>query len=142
MEYRSLDSCGALIYAPNTKRYLFLLRANGKHARSWGLPGGKIEPNETVIEGLYREIIEELNVDLRNNKVIPIEKFTNDSMNFSYHTFVIKVDQEFIPELNSEHTGYCWTPLTQYPKPLHPGVWRSFQFEVVIDKLKTLESIL
>jgi hypothetical protein len=142
MESGSIDSCGALIYAPNTKRYLFLLRAHGKHARSWGLVGGKIEPNESIIDGLYREITEEIGMDFRKNKVIPIEKFTSENLHFAYHTFVIKVDEEFIPILNEEHTGYCWTPMQQYPKPLHPGVWRSFQFQVVVDKLKTLESVL
>ena len=28
-----------------------------------------------------------------------------------------------------------------HPKPLHPGVWRTFNFKSVIEKLKTVEQI-
>ena len=31
---------GALFYARNTKRFLLLQKANGKHQGSWGLVGG------------------------------------------------------------------------------------------------------
>jgi hypothetical protein len=52
------------------------------------------------------------------------------------------VDEEFIPQLNNEHDGYCWVPLEKYPKPLHPGVWRTFKFDVIINKIKTIEKIV
>ena len=52
--------CGALIYSKSTKRYLFLLRNQKRHAGSWGLVGGGVEINETPAEGLQREIAEEI----------------------------------------------------------------------------------
>lgn len=137
---RPLISAGALIYCKTTHRYLFLLR-NGTHSGSWGLVGGKIEPDESIVKGLMREMIEELGGFVRDAKLIPIEKFTSDSHNFEYHTYVIKVDEEFVPELNGEHRGYCWVPLDDYPKPLHPGVWRTFKFSSVIEKLRTVERL-
>jgi len=103
--------------------------------------GGKIEPNETVVAGLTREIAEELGGIIADAKLVPIEKFTSDTGKFEYHTYVIRVDEEFAPVLNREHRGYCWVPLDDYPKPLHPGVWRSFKFASVIDKIRTLESL-
>jgi len=135
-----LISAGALIYCKSTHRYLFLLR-NGSHSGSWGLVGGKIEVGETIVAGLTREMIEELGGFVKDAKLIPIEKFTSDSNNFEYHTYVIKVDDEFVPELNKEHRGYCWVPLDDYPKPLHPGVWRTFKFDKVVDKLRVLEQL-
>ena len=135
---RPLIGAGALIYCKTTHRYLFLLR-NGKQSGSWGLVGGKVERNETVVQGLNREIAEELGGVIKDAKLIPIEKFTSDNKNFEYHTYVIKVDEEFVPELNKEHRGYCWVMLDDYPKPLHPGVWRTFKFSSVIDKLRTME---
>ena len=137
---RPVISAGALIYCKATHRYLFLLR-NGTHAGSWGLVGGKINPDETVVHGLLREIAEELGGMIPDAKLIPIEKFTSDNKNFEYHTYVIKVDEEFVPALNHEHRGYCWVRLDDYPKPLHPGVWRTFKFSSVVDKLRTLEQI-
>jgi 8-oxo-dGTP pyrophosphatase MutT (NUDIX family) len=142
MESGCLIGTGALIFCKSTKRYLFLLRNGARHDGSWGLVGGKIEPGETVVEGLTREIAEELGGKIVDAKLIPIEKFTSDSKNFEYHTYQITVDEEFVPVLNSEHRGYCWVHLADHPKPLHPGVWRTFKFQSVIDKIKTLESVV
>ena len=141
METGSIESCGALIYAKNTHRYLFLLRSSQRYRNSWGLVGGKIEPGETILEGLEREIREELGGEITGAKIKPIEKFTSENSKFCYHTFVIVVDDEFIPVLNEEHEGFCWVPLEKYPKPLHPGVWRTFKFETVIQKIKTIEKL-
>jgi len=95
-----------------------------------------------VVDALSREIREEIGQDLQNAKFIPLEKFTSEDNKFVYHTFLIPVDNEFIPALNHEHNGYCWVPLENYPKPLHPGVWRTFKFSAVVQKIKTLEQVL
>lgn len=136
------EGCGALIYAKSTNRYLFLLRTKSRHAGSWGIAGGKIDPGETVIQGLVREIQEEIGVDYTNRKFIPLETFTADNKKFAYYTFLVSVDTEFVPTLNDEHRGYCWVELDDHPRPLHPGLWRSFNFDIVKRKIKTLESIL
>lgn len=142
MESGPLISAGALLYCPSTHRYLFLLRNGHSHDSTWGLAGGKVDQGETVIAGLLREIQEEIGFDLSENKIIPVEKFTSESSHFSYHTFVIKVDAEFIPVLNDEHRGYCWVPIKDYPKPLHPGVWRTVNVQRFMDKIQTLETVL
>lgn len=135
------QSCGSLIYCTSTHRYLFLLRNNGKFPDSWGLVGGKIEAGESILEGLMREIREELGGEILGAKIIPIEQYTSDNKRFTYHTFLIKVETEFVPELNNEHKGYCWVPLEAYPRPLHPGVFRSIRAEKTRMKIKTQEQI-
>lgn len=136
------EGVGALIYSRSTNRYLFLLRNKSRHAGSWGIAGGKIEPNETVVHALVREIQEELGVDYSSRKFIPLETFTSDNRKFVYYTFLVNVEEEFVPRLNDEHRGYCWVELNDHPRPLHPGLWRSFNFDIVKKKIKTLESIL
>ena len=133
--------CGALIYSIETKRYLFLLRNQKRHAGSWGLVGGGVETGESPVEALKREIGEEIG-SVQIQKIIPLEKFTAENTNFEYHTYLLTVENEFTPKLNDEHRGYAWTSIDDHPKPLHPGVWRTFSFKSVIDKIRTFEETI
>ena len=135
-----VESCGALVYCTSTKRYMFLLRNSpGKYSGTWGLVGGKIEKGEPVLVALNREMREELGGRSQDIELWPIEKFVSPNGKFIYHTFLTIVDEEFTPLLNNEHRGYCWVELADHPKPLHPGVWRTFAFESVKEKIKNLE---
>lgn len=142
MDVGYIEGIGSFIYCTSTKRYLFLLRSNGKYAGTWGVVGGKSEFKETPMQTLFREIQEELGGTIKDPKIIPLEKFTSDNGKFVYQTYITPVDQEFVPILNHEHRGYCWVSLEDHPKPLHPGVWRTINFDVIAEKIKTLESIL
>ena len=51
---------GGIFLAKRTKRFLFLLRTQGRTAGTWGLVGGRKEPSDaTPFEALKREIEEE-----------------------------------------------------------------------------------
>ena len=127
---------GVFFYSNTTDRFLFLMRNDQRNNQTWALPGGKIEVNETLYNGLERECIEELKYFPKGAKLIPIQKFVNH--NFVYHTFFCEVDSEFIPVLNDEHIGYCWVSSHTYPKPLHPGLFNSINIDIVQEKLKAL----
>jgi 8-oxo-dGTP pyrophosphatase MutT (NUDIX family) len=142
MDPSHIEGVGTFIYSISTHRYLFLLRNSTKYAGTWGLAGGKIDANEQILGSLTRELKEELGYEFQDVKVIPIEKFTSDNGNFAYHTFLIPIEEEFVPILNYEHRGYSWVSLEDHPKPLHPGVWRTINFTAVIEKIKTLERVL
>ncbi len=51
---------GALFYAVNTKRFLFLQRNDAKTRGMWALVGGRMKYTESAFEGLKREIEEEV----------------------------------------------------------------------------------
>lgn len=129
-------SAGIFFYSNNTNRFLYLLRNDSRNPNNWGIPGGKIEADETLLEGLERECIEEIGTFPKNAKLIPIQKFINHT--FTYHTFFCKLDSEFIPVLNEEHSGYAWLDANTYPKPLHPGLFNTINFDVVQEKLQKL----
>jgi hypothetical protein len=72
-------------------------------------------------------------------RLVPIEKFTTVDGVFVYHTFYCTVEQEFVPTLNHEHLGYAWIDSGTWPKPMHPGLWSTVNFDAVRDKIATLE---
>jgi 8-oxo-dGTP pyrophosphatase MutT (NUDIX family) len=129
-------SAGVFFYSETTDRFLYLLRNDSKNSGNWGIPGGKIEIEETLIEGIERECIEEVSYFPKNAKLVPIQKFVNNS--FTYHTFFCKIQGEFVPILNDEHCGYAWVGDNQYPKPLHPGLFNTVNFDIVRQKLIAL----
>ena len=131
----SKQAAGVFFYSQTTNRFLYLLRTD-KQNPTWSIPGGGIEEDETLSDGVKRECIEEMGFSDPDMKLIPIQKFTNGS--FTYHTFFCQVENEFIPELNSEHCGYAWVKLGQYPKPLHPGLFSTVNIDIVIEKLNSL----
>lgn len=127
-------SAGIFFYSINTHRFLYLLRNDSKY--TWGVPGGKIEKDESLLEGLERECVEEIGHFPNNAKLIPIQKFINNS--FTYHTFFCAVNDEFVPILNNEHIGYAWVGNDQHPKPMHPGLFSTINIDIVKEKLITL----
>lgn len=129
-------SAGVFFYAKDTQRFLYLLRTDNKNPGNWGIPGGKVEEDETLFEGIERECSEEIQYFPYNAKLVPIQKFVNNT--FTYHTFFCAVEKEFIPILNDEHCGYAWVGEGQYPKPLHPGLFSTVNFDIVQEKLNTL----
>ena len=127
-------SAGLFFYSKNTGRFLYLLRSDANY--SWGVPGGKVEEDETLLEGLERECMEEISFFPKDAKLVPIQKFVNNT--FTYHTFFCAVDDEFMPVLNEEHIGYAWVGENQHPKPMHPGLFSTINIDIVKQKLETL----
>lgn len=134
---------GGIFLARDTRRFLFLLRTQGKTAGTWGLVGGrKEETDATPFDALNREIAEEVGVTPKIKKIIPLELFTSNDQNFQYNTYVLMIDREFIPTLNEEHSGYAWCSFDSWPKPLHQGVKNSFANRAVRAKLELLLDLL
>jgi 8-oxo-dGTP pyrophosphatase MutT (NUDIX family) len=134
---------GGLFLSKESQRFLFLLRDQGRTAGTWGLVGGKQEPEDaTAYQALEREISEEVGKTPPIKKVIPLELYTSEDQNFYFNTYVLLVDKEFIPTLNEEHVGYAWCDLNNWPKPLHQGVKRSLTSRINKTKIELILEIL
>lgn len=94
----------------------------------WGFPGGGIEPDETVLQALHREIKEELNLDIRSPKLTAI--YSSPKFDFAYpngdkiHPIIFFFDceisnrQKFSPNREVEATHYF--SLNELPKKMLP----------------------
>ena len=136
----AISAVGVWFYAISTNRYLYLMRDDRKHPESWGLPGGKVEANETLLNALERECQEEIGSMPEYLKLVPLEKFTSPDGGFVYNTFFCSVADEFQPTLNNEHVGWAWIASGTWPKPMHPGLWSTVNFDAVRHKIVTMET--
>jgi 8-oxo-dGTP pyrophosphatase MutT (NUDIX family) len=139
MESGVVNAVGVWFYSVSTQRYLYLMRRDVKHPETWGLPGGRIEANETLIDAIERECCEELGSMPEYVRLAPLEKFTTIDGKFAYHTFFCSITDEFVPVLNHEHMGFAWLESGVWPKPMHPGLWSTVNFDAVKNKIQTME---
>lgn len=140
VERRSVAAVGVWFYSLSTDRYLYLLRNDKKHPGTWGLPGGKVDGLETLMQALARECQEEIGIWPNSIKLAPIEQFTSNDNFFTYHTFLSLIEHEFEPRLNHEHFGYAWIDSGHLPTPMHPGLWSTTNIESVKLKVNTLKN--
>ena len=133
---------GALFYALQTKRFLFLHRTQSKQKNVWGLVGGTNGKNESPWPALQREIKEEIGDIPLLVKTIPLETFVSTDSKFQFHTYLVVVKEEFLPKLNEEHDGYSWVSFGKWPKPLHMGLRNTLQNKTNQTKSKTVFDLI
>lgn len=142
VEHSALKAVGVWFKSQATGRYLYLLRNDSKHPGAWGLPGGKLEKNETLLDAMKRECTEELGSFPAFHRLIPLETFTSADGLFEYHTWMCLIQTEFVPTLNEEHHGYAWIDPGIFPRPMHPGLWNTVNIEAVQSKILLVEQDL
>lgn len=138
MEHSVINAVGVWFYSFDTRRYLYLMRNDPKYPNTWGLAGGKSEAGETLMDTIVRECTEEIGCMPDYLRLVPLEKFTSADNRFVYHTFFCCVADEFRPVLNHEHLGYAWIDTVTWPRPMHPGLWNTINFDTVKQKIETV----
>ena len=142
MEHSAVKAVGVWFLGRDTQRYLYLMRNDSRHPGAWALPGGKINPGETLLGGMERECTEELGAFPQYQHLIPLERFTSADGEFEYNTWICVTDTEFQPRLNHEHLGYAWITRGQWPRPMHPGLWNTVNIEAIQLKILAVEQLL
>ena len=92
--------------------------------------------------GEEQEIQEEVGLTPKFKKVIPLELFTSNDQKFYFHTYVVAIESEFLPKLNGEHSGYCWTAFESWPKNLHAGLRNTLNNKSIKGKLQTILDLI
>ncbi len=139
MDKLKKTACGAIFVSSKTERVLLNLRAPYKtHGLTWCLWGGMVEEGETPIECLNREILEEVGYTPDIGKINPFDVYESDDGHFRYYSYICVVDEEFIPHINKEAVGYCWSKLGIWPKPMHQGANITLCNQGSVDKIRTI----
>ena len=109
---------GCLLYTPSG-HCLWLLR--NEDPATWCGAGGGIENGETARIAAVRELEEELGYHIDPSQMRPFCKYESPDLHF--YNYLCQVPEQFVPRLNDEHIGYCWTDPSKFmPGPMHFGV--------------------
>lgn len=116
-------AAGVLVKCNETGRILLLLRNDkGDEPNTWALVSGGIEPGEDVLEGLKREVSEEMQIDPNIISYKFIEKNYFTSKNLEFHYYEGLTNSEFIPTLDHENLDFLWCNENDLPSPLYPNL--------------------
>lgn len=79
----------------------------------WTVPGGKVYPNENIVDTLKREIKEEVNLEISSYQWIGEDVFISDQKYFHAQHFLCKVKKTKPVKLERQLTDYCWMPINR-----------------------------
>ena len=117
---------------------LLLVRRASRHGRgNWQLPGGFIEPDETVEQAVVREVLEEAGVVAEVDAVLGLRsRYDPESGNGVYIVLVLRpVGGE--PKADGhevDHAGYFTLPQIRELSPLPPVNWEIAQRVLAPDR--------
>lgn len=78
------------------KEILATRRAHGKLKGYWELPGGKVEDGETLEDALRREIIEELECNVKIERLFGFVEHDYPDFHLMMHCFICQIDADEI----------------------------------------------
>lgn len=107
-KYISILSVGAFIL--NKKGGLLVVKKSSNEqidAGLWTIPGGKIYPQEHIIDGLKREVLEEVGLEITDPKWIGEDVFQNQNAMFHAEHFLCKAKKTTVV-LEKKLTEYRW----------------------------------
>ncbi|PIV08063.1 hypothetical protein COS52_04700 [Candidatus Roizmanbacteria bacterium CG03_land_8_20_14_0_80_39_12] len=107
-KYNTILSVGAFIF--NQNKELLIVKKSPKEqidAGLWTIPGGKIYPQEHILVGLKREVLEEVGLEIESMKWIGEDVFQDHNSMFHAEHFMCKTKNNKVV-LEKKLTEYKW----------------------------------
>lgn len=94
--------------------------------KAWGLPGGALDPGETIHEGLLRECDEELGCDIEILYLSGVYAHSAVQSHAFIFRCALREDEEI--QLSSEHSDYRYFPVVELPPVQRQRVLECIEF--------------
>jgi ADP-ribose pyrophosphatase YjhB (NUDIX family) len=113
---------GLGVIIKNKDGQILVMQRTGSHAPYWSIPGGHLELGESFEDGIVREAKEELDITIRNPKVIAVTNNlrTYEKEGLHYISVILLVD-DFVGKPKNMEPNKClavqWVAPNRLPKP-------------------------
>lgn len=81
---------GVIRNATNNQIFITQRQQKSHLAGRWEFPGGKIEPGETPEQGLYRELLEEIGIEIDSPVLLESLQYTYPEKTLILHFFTVE----------------------------------------------------
>lgn len=136
--YWGSKGAGCIIVAKSTGRVLIPMRScMVLEPYTWGVFGGAIDPKEDEREAVCRELYEEAGKKVKKDTLEELYVYEDNTASFKYTTYIVHVEDEFLPILNWENKTYNWFKFDEWPSPLHYGLEAILTDPASLDMLRT-----
>lgn len=114
----------AILLTTDNKILLGRMRKGGVYDDCWHIPGGGVEQNETHLDALKRELLEEVGIDISqencelvydndSDKAVKVDKDTGEEFLVTMHfnVYLVKLEEdsnEVNVVLSDDITGFTW----------------------------------
>jgi 8-oxo-dGTP diphosphatase len=129
------ELCVAAILVSD-EQLLMIRRGHGPAAGEWAVPGGRVEPGETLAEAVLRELHEETGIDgLCGDLIGWIEQITDDH-HFVILDFAVTCLDHTEPVAGDDAAEAAWVPLDEVvERRLAPGLEQFLAEHQIIDRM-------
>lgn len=79
--------------------------------KGWGLPGGGVDPGETIHEAVRRECLEEIGIEIQDPVLTGF--YYHRNVNVQAGIFKCSIPKDAEIKLSEEHSEYKWVPIEQ-----------------------------
>jgi mutator protein MutT len=99
--------------AVDRDRLLLVRRGHGPAAGLWSVPGGRVEPGETLAEAVVRELVEETGLEGVADHFVGWVERIGDGYHYVILDFVVTVLDPRDPEAGTDAAEAEWVPLEE-----------------------------
>lgn len=111
MSRRPQPCVGAVVV--DDERLLLVRRGHGPAAGSWSLPGGRVEPGETLAQAVLRELAEETGLEGVCGGLVGWAEIIGDDGHFVILDFAVTLLETGTPVAASDAAEAAWVPLDE-----------------------------
>lgn len=95
-------------------RLLLIRRGRGAAQGEWAIPGGRVEPGESLVAAVAREVFEETGLEVVVERFVGWVERISDEYHFVIHDFLVTVlDERPRPTAGDDAAEALWVPLDE-----------------------------